>query len=182
MNFERAVDDLLKREGLYADRAADRGGKTMYGITERVARANGYEGAMRDMTIDQAKAIYRSQYWDLLKLDQVAALSFPIAVELFDTGVNLGTGFAAKVLQRTLNAFNRQGRDYPDLEVDGGVGPVTVDTLKAYLYRRSRDGGEEVMLRTLNTLQGTRYFELAEADQTQEENLFGWMKQRVSFA
>jgi lysozyme family protein len=40
------IDALIDREGGYVNHPADRGGPTRYGITEAVARAHGYAGAM----------------------------------------------------------------------------------------------------------------------------------------
>ena len=40
------VDGLVEREGGYVANPADKGGPTCFGITEAVARANGYRGAM----------------------------------------------------------------------------------------------------------------------------------------
>lgn len=59
MNIEQYLDELIKREGGYVNNPADRGGATKYGITEAVARANGFKGSMRDLPLDVAKAIYR---------------------------------------------------------------------------------------------------------------------------
>ena len=36
------IDSLIEREGGYVNHAADRAGQTAFGITEGVARANGY--------------------------------------------------------------------------------------------------------------------------------------------
>lgn len=57
------IDALLDREGGYVNHPADRGGPTGFGITEAVARANGYRGAMRALPRDEAAAIYRRLYW-----------------------------------------------------------------------------------------------------------------------
>jgi len=181
--FRSAFDRLVKVEGGYSDDARDSGGRTMLGITEAVARANGYVGEMRDLSIDDAALIYRRQYWDTLRLDSVAALSVPIAEELFDTGVNMGIGVAGKFLQRALNALNNLalnnlGAIYTDLTVDGIVGPGTVAALQALLTKRG-GSGEVVLLRALNALQGARYIELAEARQKDEAFVFGWLLHRV---
>jgi hypothetical protein len=42
------IDALIEREGGYVNNPADKGGATNFGITEAVARANGYAGPMRD--------------------------------------------------------------------------------------------------------------------------------------
>lgn len=176
--FDSAFNDVLGIEGRYSDNPNDSGGATKYGITERVARANGYRGDMRALTEAEARVIAKNQYWDTLRLDMVAAASPAIAREMFDTGYNMGIGVAGKALQRALNAFNHRGADYPDVEVDGLVGPLTVDGLRAYLARRGREG-EGVLLRAMNALQGVRYIELSEARQKDEDFVYGWIKNRV---
>ena len=179
MSFAQAFKEVVLVEGGYSNNPLDSGGATMYGITEAVARANGYQGLMQDLQLHQAEAIYRKLYWDRLRLDEIALLSLPIALELFDTGVNCGTGVAAGFLQRSLNVLNRQQADYPDVAVDGDLGAQTLEVLKSYIYRRGARG-ERVLLRALNCLQGARYIELAERKQTQELFLFGWLANRVT--
>lgn len=178
--FEKALEHVVLVEGGYSNHPADRGGKTRYGITEAVARANGYTGPMVELPLEVARAIYQAQYWDTIRLDEVAALSPAIALELFDTAVNCGVAVAGRFLQQSLNAFNRGGADYPDVTADGVVGPVTVSALKSFWYRRGKDGGETVLLRALNALQGARYVAIAERDHAQEAFTFGWFKNRVA--
>ena len=43
------IDELTEREGGYVNHPADRGGPTRFGVTEAVARAHGYAGAMRSL-------------------------------------------------------------------------------------------------------------------------------------
>ena len=180
-NFAQAFKEVVLVEGGFSNHPYDSGKETMYGITEAVARAHGYQGLMRDLQLQQAEAIYRRAYWERLRLDEIALLSLPIALELFDTGVNCGTGVAAEFLQRSLNALNRQQADYPDVTVDGSLGAKTLDAFKAYVYRRGIKG-ERVLMRALNCLQGARYIEFAERKQTQESFLFGWLLNRIAIA
>ena len=176
--FDGLIGPLLAVEGGYTNDPSDAGGETNWGVTAAVARANGYLGAMRDLTRLGAAAIYRSKYWAGPHLDQVAALSLRIAAELFDTGVNMGEVTAGRFLQRALNVLNREGKDYPDLGVDGSIGPGTLSALVAFLKLRGQPG-EVVMLRALNCLQGARYVELAEGRAADEEFEFGWLANRV---
>lgn len=177
--FEDCFRELVLIEGGYSDHPSDRGGRTMYGITEAVARAHGYTGPMSEMDLPTARAIYRAAYWDSLSLDAVAQHGSSIAAELFDTGVNMGILVAGRFLQTALNALNRQGADYPDLDVDGRVGPATVAALGAYVRARGQ-AGRVVLLRALNCLQGARYLAIAATDPTQEFFVYGWLKNRVS--
>ena len=71
------VDALIEREGGYVNHPADRGGATNFGITEAVARAHGYGGAMRELPRREAVAIYRRLYWLRPRFDQVAASHRP---------------------------------------------------------------------------------------------------------
>lgn len=178
VSFDLAFARVLGIEGDFSDDPADSGGATRFGITEQVARAHGYKGDMRELPLETAKQIYRRDYWDRLSLDAVARLSFPIAEELFDTAVNCGQGVAGTWLQRCLNALNRQQKDYPDVVVDGVVGPRTVEALGAYLAHRKQHG-EKVLLRALNALQGAHYISLAEKRAKDEAFVYGWFLNRV---
>lgn len=176
--FNALIDPLLGREGGYSNHPHDAGQETMWGVTAAVARRYGYAGSMRSMTRDQAVAIYRARYWVEPGYDKIAALSEPIAAELFDTGVNMGPSVASSMLQRALNALNRQGKDYPDLKADGDAGPATRAALTDFLRIRGKEG-EGVMLKALNVLQGERYVSLAEGRSANESFLYGWLRTRV---
>lgn len=178
-DIARLLEALLDKEGGYVDHADDRGGPTNFGITQSVARAAGWTGAMRDLPRDLALAIYRRRYWTAPRFDAVAAIAPGVAAELFDTGVNMGPGVAAGFLQRSLNALNRQGRDWPDIEVDRAIGPATIDALRRFIAVRGSIG-EAVLLKALNALQGARYIELAEGRQPNESFVFGWLSSRVA--
>lgn len=176
--FDEAFEKTVAREGGYSNHPDDSGGETSYGITETVAREEGYWGSMSSLPLATAKAIYRRRYWERLHLDDIAALSVPIALELFDTGVNMGTQTAAKFLQRALNVFNRRQTDYPDMTVDGWIGPKTVAALNAFLEKR-KERGQVALLKALNSLQGVRYIELAESREKDEAFVFGWIMNRL---
>jgi lysozyme family protein len=167
--------------GGYVNDPNDRGGETNHGITIAVARENGYAGRMIDMTAAQAKAIRRAKYYVKPGIYLIAPLSQAIAAELYDTGVNMGTGTAGIFLQRALNALNRGGVDYADIPVDGGIGPRTASALQKYLQRNGASA-ETTMLKALNCLQGARYIELSEDRAANERFTNGWMATRVGIA
>lgn len=169
------IEDVLANEGGYVNDNRDAGGETNFGITVATARANGFTGAMRDMTRDFARAVYLQQYVVAPGFDRLAPVSMAIAAEMVDTGVNMGPKVAATFLQRALNGLNNQGRDYADLIVDGGIGAKTVAALSAFLARRGADG-ERRLLALLNALQGERYLSLAEGRSANEAFLYGWLK------
>lgn len=172
------IDGIIDVEGGYANDPSDLGGETMYGITIAVARANGYQGPMRDMPRSVAADIYLARYYRGPRFDDVAARAPMLAEELTDAGVNLGVTWPAKWLQRSLNAFNDQGRLYADILADGYVGPATLGALDAYLAHRG-DEGADVLLAACDHLQGARYLELAEAREVNERFVYGWIRNRT---
>jgi lysozyme family protein len=178
MHVTTLIEELIDREGGYTDHPGDRGGATMFGITEAVARANGYTGDMRHLPRSEAAAIYRRLYWTRPRFDAVADAAPRIAAELLDTGVNMGPKVAASFLQRALNALNRGASDYPDIAVDGRVGPATLAALAGFLRRRG-PVGEAVLLKAIEALQGERYLRLAERRPANEAFLYGWLANRI---
>lgn len=117
MNFDQAFHQLLGHEGGYVNHPSDPGGATCWGVTERVARAHGYTGHMRDLPVDVAKAIYKRDYWDAVRADEV-----PDAVRysLFDGAVNSGVKQSIKWLQRGLGVTD-----------DSVLGPQTLAAARA---------------------------------------------------
>lgn len=99
MSFDKAFERLIGHEGGYVDNPKDPGGRTKFGITERVARANGYAGSMRDLSLDTAKQIAKTEYWDKVKADSFHPA---VAFNLFDIAYNSGPTRAIKILQEAI--------------------------------------------------------------------------------
>lgn len=175
------IEELIGREGRYSNNPNDAGGPTMWGITESVARRHGYKGLMRDLPRPLAVHIYRQEYFVDPGFEKVYALSQPIAEEMFDTGVNMGTALPGPWLQRLLNALNNHGKHYPDIGVDGRIGPATLAALRDFLNRRGAEG-EKVLLKGLNCQQGVRYLDITEKREQNEDFYFGWLLNRVEVA
>jgi lysozyme family protein len=178
MDVDELIEEVIGREGGYSHNPADTGGATRWGVTENVARAHGYRGEMRAFPRDDAVRIYRRIYWLRPSFDRVAEHAPKIAAELFDTGVNMGPPVAAGFLQRALNALNRGAADYADIPVDRRIGPVTIAALKGFIARRG-PGGEAVLLKAIEALQGERYLSLAERRPANEAFLYGWLANRL---
>jgi lysozyme family protein len=179
LDVDGLIDGLIEREGRYVNHPADKGGPTCFGITEAVARAHGYGGAMKQLPRSEAAAIYQRLYWLRPRLDEVAKRTARIAAELFDTGANMGPAVAITFLQRALTALNRNAKDYPDLVPDGRIGPRTLAALDTFLEVRGITSGETVLLRALEALQGERYLRLAERRPANEAFLYGWLANRI---
>lgn len=178
-DVDQLIDAVIDREGGYVNNPADKGGPTCFGITEAVARGQGYSGAMRALPRSEAVEIYKRIYWLRPRLDEVAQRSARIAAELFDTGVNMGPAVAVTFLQRALTALNRNGTDYPDLVPDGRIGEATLSALDTFVAARGKSSGETVLLRALEALQGERYLRLAERRPANEAFLYGWLANRI---
>jgi len=178
MNVESLIDEVIAIEGGYSNHPADRGGPTNWGVTQAVARQHGYDGDMRAFPRAEAVHIYKRLYWLKPGFHIVATFAPHLAAEMFDTGINMGTGVASGFLQRALNALNRNGQDYKDITVDRQVGPQTQAALEAFLKKRGSKG-ERVLIKAMEALQGERYIRLAEKRSKNEAFLFGWLSNRV---
>ncbi|MDU1953777.1 MAG: putative peptidoglycan-binding domain-containing protein [Atlantibacter hermannii] len=178
MTKDDIFNEILGKEGGYVNHPDDKGGPTKWGITQKTARAHGYMGDMKDLARDRALSILTADYWTGPRFDQVSEISPVIAAELCDTGVNMGPSVQVKWFQRWLNAFNDQQNLYPDMSVDGQIGPRTLSALKSFISKRGSEG-ESVLLRAINCSQGQRYLELAEQRSANESFVYGWVKNRV---
>ena len=97
--FDDAFEIIVGNEGGYSNDPNDPGGATRFGITEAVARANGYEGDMKELPLDKAKSIYKAKYWDAISGDN---LLWPLSLFVFDAAVNQGNDAAIKLLQKSV--------------------------------------------------------------------------------
>lgn len=178
------IDKALAEEsGTYTNDPNDAGGPTRWGITQTaLADFRGHPVSATDvsmLTQSEAWSILFAKYVRAPKFDLVAKISMPIGAKLIDAGVLSGQPTVSMWLQRSLNAFSLRGTKYPDVSVDGGVGPGTLSALSAYLAWRGAEG-EHVMLEALNCLQGERYIELAEKRPKDQDFVYGWILQRVT--
>lgn len=121
-NFAAALAAVLVHEGGYSNHPDDPGGPTMKGIIQRVydgyRRAKGLPTrSVRALEDAELKDIYRRQYWDAVRADELPA---GIDYVVFDGAVNSGPAQSAKWLQRAVG-----------LPADGAVGAVTLDAVRA---------------------------------------------------
>lgn len=175
MDKAEIINHVIELEGGYVNDACDSGGETNFGITVAVARECGYSGEMCDMPHEVAFSIYSARYWDAVKADELLTMSEPLACEIVDTSINMGPGRAGKFLQRALNVLNGRESLYPDVTVDGMIGPGTLKALAEYLDARD----DSVLLTALKCLQGAFYIELCERREKDEAFVYGWLKNRV---
>lgn len=114
-DFNKAWAALVGNEGGYVDNPADPGGETRWGITQRVARANGYQGDMRDYPIDSARSVAKKLYWDSLRLDE-----FDDRMSFAMLDANYNGGHVVLWAQQAVG-----------VKADGKLGPATMSALRA---------------------------------------------------
>ena len=118
-NWIKSLETILHHEGGYVNHPKDPGGETNLGVTKRVYEDFGGTKDMKDLTREDVEPIYKKNYWDRVKGDDLPA---GLDLCVFDFGVNAGTGRAAKYLQTLIGTV-----------ADGGIGPNTLKTLDAYV-------------------------------------------------
>ena len=169
-------------EGGYANHPSDKGGETYRGISRK--RWQDWEGWQ---IVDRLKSesdfpqnletdpdlgnlvvkFYHDNFWTAINGDAIQQQE--IADELYDTGVNMGTGFAVKILQNSLNILNKNQQLYKDIAEDGKLGQGTLGAISALLGTRKL----ELLLKVMNVAQGCRYLSLLQ-DPSQEAFALGW--------
>ena len=120
-NWIKCLETILDHEGGYVNHPKDPGGETNLGVTKRVYEDFGGTKDMKDLTREDVEPIYKKNYWDRVKGDQLPA---GLDLCVFDFGVNAGTGRAAKYLQTLIGTV-----------ADGGIGPNTLKTLDSYIQK-----------------------------------------------
>jgi lysozyme family protein len=120
VEFNQAFDALIDHEGGYTNNPRDRGNWTSGKIGKGELKGTKYGiSAMayphldiKSLTLDQAKAIYKRDYWDKTQCDKLPGA---IRFDMFDVAVNSGPSDAVKFLQRAVGADD-----------DGILGNVTL--------------------------------------------------------
>lgn len=107
-NFDASMAEVFSHEGGYVNDPRDPGGETNMGISKRSYPREDIRG----MTRERAAAIYRRDYWNRVKGDQL-----PDGIDLvaFDPAVNSGVSRGSRWLQSALGVTQ-----------DGKIGPQTV--------------------------------------------------------
>lgn len=151
-----------------------KGWRTLDGIIQRVGlnpKAIDREVAKSPNLLADIEAFYKLNFWDVNNLSYIK--SQDIANELFDTGVNMGTVTAAKMLQEAVNLCNKNQLSYPDISVDGKIFAVgqTINTVNI--------AHPVAVLNTINMLQGERYLNIMRNNKSQETFWGGWLKRVI---
>ncbi|MDO8532600.1 MAG: glycosyl hydrolase 108 family protein [Dehalococcoidia bacterium] len=121
MSFETAIDRVLAHEGGYVNDPADPGGETNFGISKRTYP----DLDIKTLTREQAIEIYRRDWWERYGYER---LPDAIGEHLFSFAVNMGSHMAHRLLQISVRDVGL------DIEVDGVLGPYTVQQANAYRH------------------------------------------------
>lgn len=152
-NFRQALEITLKHEG---GETVDTGGYTKWGISQKAYPSLN----IKSMTRAQMEAIYRRDYWDKIKGDEIVNQN--AAAVLFDYAVNAGVGAAVKAAQAVLG-----------VTVDGGFGPKTLAAI-------NREGAD--FAGALTRYRVNFYTKLAKSNPAKYgKYLAGWLRRANSF-
>jgi len=112
-NFNVSINRLLGLEGGYVNNPKDPGGETNWGISKR-----SYPTAdIANLTRDQAISLYKRDFWDSLKLDD---LPLGVSYQMLDFAVNSGISPCVRAIQRSVGTVP-----------DGIIGEHTLAAIKS---------------------------------------------------
>ena len=157
--FEHAFCETIDLEGGHVDDPDDPGGETNFGISKRAYP----DVDIAALTINQAKDIYRRDYWDVLRLGEIFREA--ISSEIFDTAVNMGRRTAIKIAQRALNFLGE------DLAEDGIIGNKTMGALNAWGRKDAK-----ALFICLNGFQFSQYRMVIASSRRLKKFARGWTK------
>lgn len=119
-NFDAALAAVLEHEGGFVNHPQDPGGMTNLGVTKRVWEAwvgkTVSEADMRALTPALVAPMYRKQYWDAVKGDELPS---GLDYLMFDFAINAGVSRAIRTMQRAIGTTP-----------DGAIGPKTMQALR----------------------------------------------------
>lgn len=155
-NFDKAIAVVLRDEGGYECDPNDPGGETNFGISKR-----SYPDIdIKSLTIDDAKAIYKRDFWDNNGYGRIIDPS--IATKVFDMAVNMGPREANTLLQRALVTIGA------DIVVDGDLGPKSLAAINA--------SDPAILLVVFRTDLIAYYMKLITLHPSDKEFIKGWLR------
>jgi lysozyme family protein len=138
--FDEVIDFVLENEGGLSENPNDSGGITNFGISyrflrempaERLRRYGIFsavnEQTIRDLTIGQAKMVYRDEFWEQAPFEKIENQT--LAMYVFDMAVSHGIRQAVKLVQRSVWAIRRSRGCLKD---DGILGEKTLRELNEH--------------------------------------------------
>jgi len=170
--FDKALERTLGIEGEISNHPLDPGGLTYKGISRVYwPEWKGWKYIDREEVppIESVEKFYRKNFWNRIQGEALSKVNVEVAMEVFDTAVNISVYKGCKILQEALNLLNRNESLWDDLVCDGIVGSETISALTSCNY----DLRILKLLKVLNHLQAEHYINLMRRHPEREE-FVGW--------
>lgn len=156
--FDDCLKFVLAREGGKVDDPTDRGGRTAYGITQRVfdlyRAQQGLEAKdVWEITPDETAQIYGKDFWNAYRCGKFRP---PVDLVVFDAFVQHRPRVVAQMVQRAVGA-----------EVDGLIGPKTIE--------RANSLEPSLLAERIIQLRLQLYQNIISHDPTQGRFMKGWL-------
>jgi lysozyme family protein len=178
MQFNQALNIVLKHEGGYALVPGDRGGETYKGISRvnwpkwpgwqiidqnKPLRNN---STIKNLLLDEMVNIfYKVEFWDKINADKLPAAIRPL---LFDFAVNSGISTAVKSFQRVL-----QDTVGKTTFIDGKVGAETI--------KLANQADPKTLFENYKQARLNFYNKIVENNPSQKKFLKGWLNRLNSY-
>lgn len=174
--FDRIVDYVIRLEGKdVVDHPHDKGKITKFGISLRFLKTIPIENlkkygifdieinedTVRFLSLDQAKAIYKGEFWDQAPFEHIRNEDH--CRYIFDMAVNMGIAPAIKCVQRASWAVMKR-RELID---DGILGNKTLSMIERCGF---------LMMPAMRSERAGYYRLVAQNDSSQDDFINGWLK------
>jgi|SRR6185312_9942311 len=165
ITFLEAIPHVFEHEGGYNNVKSDLGGATNWGVSLRFLKSinKDIDGDgdvdyldIQKLSKEDATEIYYNNFWKPF-YDKLPRL---LASKVFDTGINVGVGKAAIILQRALVSLGSK------ITVDGAVGNATLQEVSKCQ--------EEAILDAYSLAQKNYYDAVIKANPEQIKFKSGW--------
>jgi lysozyme family protein len=169
-DFNLAIPLILKLEGGFVDNKNDIGGATNFGVSLRWLKAQGLlenlelqdrtqdeVQVVKDLTADDAKALYKTYFWNPNNYDSIN--SQMIAEKIFNMTVNMGARRSHLIVQNCLGFTSEQR--------DGLMGAKTIAEVNA--------AASAPFVVALQNMQAAFYRQLVAVNPKLQPFLQGWL-------
>lgn len=172
--FNRAHAFVAQWEGGYSNHPADSGGPTNYGVSLAFLRDQGYDVGdidgdgdididdIKAITPEDAKVIFRHAFW-VPEFNLLADTHPRCAMACYDTAVNMGLGYAKRLLQQAVGT-----------KADGIWGPKTWAAIKG--------SSDFIAVASMIEMRKVRYVEIADRNPKNVVFLKGWLNRANALA
>ena len=165
-SFDLAISKTLSFEGCdkYTETTGDTGGATKYGISQK-----SYPNLnIKSLTEAEAKAIYKRDYWDRVRGDDITSQA--MAESIFDFAVNSGVKTASTLAQKAAykaSGYNPESRQL----IDGIIGPTTALALNSV--------DNITFLAVFSLFKIYHYADICNKKRDQSKFLLGWVNRTL---